>query len=225
MIVPGDKKYLDIVSHYENCLDRHGDTHLGVDWPNADDATRRYQVMLDVIRRPSPADAVSLLDLGCGAAHLLQHMHAAAVENVTYAGLDLSPRFVALARRKFPDNVFYCMDLLEAPDDGDASGGQGDGAGLPRFDYVIMNGVFTERRSLSFDEMLAYFKRLLKRVWSRATRGVAFNVMSKQVDWEREDLFHLPFDTLATFLTRELTRDFVIRNDYRLYEYTTYVYR
>src|SRR5260221_3771151 len=28
-----DKKYLAIVSHYESCLERHGDTHLGVDWP------------------------------------------------------------------------------------------------------------------------------------------------------------------------------------------------
>ncbi len=54
---------------------------------------------------------------------------------------------------------------------------------------------------------------------------MAFNVMSKHVDWEREDLFHLPFDTLAEFLKKELTRNFVFRNDYGLYEYTTYVYR
>jgi hypothetical protein len=38
-------------------------------------------------------------------------------------------------------------------------------------------------------------------------------------------LFHLPFDTLASFLTSELTRNFVFRNDYGLYEYTAYVYR
>jgi hypothetical protein len=48
--------------------------------------------------------------------------------------------------------------------------------------------------------------------------------MSKHVDWEREDLFHLPFDTLAAFLKQELSGNFVIRNDYGLYEYTTYVY-
>jgi len=45
------------------------------------------------------------------------------------------------------------------------------------------------------------------------------------VDWEREDLFHLSLDSLAGFLVKELGRDFVIRNDYGLYEYTTYVYR
>jgi hypothetical protein len=88
-----------------------------------------------------------------------------------------------------------------------------------------MNGVFTEKRELSFDEMLAYFKQLLKAVFNKTGIGLAFNVMSKQVDWEREDLFHLALDNLADFLTRELSRSFIIRNDYGLYEYTTYVYR
>jgi len=88
-----------------------------------------------------------------------------------------------------------------------------------------MNGVFTEKRGLSFDEMFSYFKELMKKVFSHAKIGIAFNVMSKHVDWERDDLFHLPFDTLASFLTREVSRNFVIRHDYRLYQYTTYVYR
>ncbi len=55
--------------------------------------------------------------------------------------------------------------------------------------------------------------------------GVAFNVMSKDVDWEREDLFHLPLNVLSNFLTKEVTRDFIIRYDYGLYEYTTYLYK
>src|SRR5205085_1407005 len=127
-----EKNYLSIVAHYEDCLARHGDTHLGVDWPNREDALKRY---------------------------------------------------------------------------------------------LVMNGVFTEKRELSFDEMLNYFKRLVARVFAHARIGVAFNVMSKQVDWERDDLFHLPLDTLAHFLTKELSRNFIIRNDYGLYEYTTYIYK
>lgn len=36
-------------------------------------------------------------------------------------------------------------------------------------------------------------------VVSKARRGLAFNVMSKQVDWERDDSFHLPMDVFASF--------------------------
>ena len=49
--------------------------------------------------------------------------------------------------------------------------------------------------------------------------------MTKHVDWERDDLFHLPFDTLAAVLKKEISRHFVISNDYGLYEYTVYVYK
>ena len=208
-----EKKYLDIVSHYESCLKRYGDTHLGVDWPKQEDVGKRYRVMLELIMQRSSGEIVSLLDFGCGAAHLYEYMLANGLENIEYAGLDLSEKFVELSRRKFPANEFYCADILES------------GAAIPRFDYILMNGVFTEKRGLSFDEMLVYFEHLLKKVWEKADRGLAFNVMSKHVDWEREDLFHLPFDTLAAFLTKELSRNFVFRNDYGLYEYTAYVYR
>jgi SAM-dependent methyltransferase len=154
-----------------------------------------------------------LLDFGCGASHLYEYMVAAGVTGIEYTGLDLSPKFVDLSRKKFPRNNYICADILEEPEC------------IPRCDYIVMNGVFTEKRGLTFDEMLAYFERSLSVVFAKAEMGVAFNVMSKHVDWERDDLFHLPFDTLASYLIASLTRNFVIRSDYGLYEYTTYVYR
>lgn len=220
-----DKSYLSIVSHYESCLERHGDTHLGVDWPKAEDVATRYRVMLDVIKPESLAAAaaqsdgggrkVSLLDFGCGASHLYEYLRAGEFEAVEYAGLDLSEKFVALSREKYPANEYFCLDVLD----------ERNAPALPAFDYIVMNGVFTEKKELSFDEMFAYFKRLLTKVYRSARVGVAFNVMTKHVDWERDDLFHLPFDALAAFLKQELTRNFVFRNDYGLYEYTTYIYR
>lgn len=208
------KNYQTIVSHYEECLEQHGDNHRGVDWPKKEDAEIRYQVMLDLIQLASPPAApVRLLDFGCGASHLWEYILARGIKNITYSGLDLSPKFVALSQSKFPANVYYCLDLLE------------ESVEIPTFDYIVLNGVFTEKRSLEFEEMFAYFKLLVKRVFARAEVGIAFNVMSKHVDWERDDLFHLPFDLLAGFLSNEVSRNFVFRNDYKLYEYTTYVYR
>ena len=60
---------------------------------------------------------------------------------------------------------------------------------------------------------------------SRARIGLAFNVMTWHVDWQRDDLFHLPCDTLLAFLKAEVSRHVVLRADYGLWEYTTYVYR
>jgi hypothetical protein len=140
-------------------------------------------------------------------------MMASGTTGVEYSGLDISQKFIDLSRDKFPSLEYYCGDLLN------------DDLDLPTFDYIVMNGVFTEKRELSFDEMFDYFKPMVTRAFDHAACGIAFNVMSSHVDWERDDLFHLPMDSLAEFLTKSLTRDFVIRNDYGLYEYTTYVYK
>ena len=210
-----DNMHGSIVAHYEDCLERHGDSHLGVDWPRPEDVEKRHAVMLDVVRpeRHSADKPARLLDFGCGLAHFQEFLQRRDIRHVHYSGLDLSPKFVARCRAKFPETTFYCLDLLDPS------------ATLPRFDYIVLNGVFTEKRDLTQDEMLDYFRSLSLRGLSHADIGIAFNVMSKQVDWERADLFHLPMDDMAQFVAADLTRHFVVRHDYGLYEYTTYVYR
>lgn len=206
-----ESRHRAIVAHYEACLAKFGDSHRGVDWPNERDADRRYRVMLDLVRECEPG--MTLLDFGCGASHLYPYLQNSPYSALAYHGLDASAAFCELSRKKYPHIPYYCLDVLSAP-------GQ-----LAEFDYVVMNGVFTEKCGLSFEEMLDYFERTLLAVFPKVRRGLAFNVMSSIVDWERDDLFHLPVDLLCGFLSRSLSRHFVIRNDYGLYEYTAYVYR
>jgi SAM-dependent methyltransferase len=206
-----EKKYAKIVAHYEDCLAQHGDNHRGVDWPKSEDVDTRYKVMLDVIRFNDNKGEVSLLDFGCGTAHLLEYIQKNGYQDIAYSGLDISRKFVDVAQRKFPENKFFCADILENPES------------IPNFDYIVMNGVFTEKRELTFGEMWSYFTEMVSTVYSKCDKGFAFNVMSKHVDWERDDLFHVSYDLLGDFLTKKLTRNHVIRNDYGLYEYTVYV--
>ena len=206
-----ERVYDRIVRYCEACLERHGDTHRGVDWPKQEYATTSYDVMIGVIREFG--ERVSMLDVGCGLSHLYERILARGIDSIDYAGVDLSERFLAQCRAKFPAVPYFHVDLLET------------GESLPSFDYVIMNGVFTEKVDISFDAMWDYMTRLVEKAYSLARKGIAFNVMSKQVDWERDDLFHVPFDLLADFLGKKISRNFVFRHDYGMYQYTAYVYR
>ncbi len=169
--------------------------------------------MLESIREK---ETVHLLDFGCGTGHLLEYMKEQEdfLSQIYYNGLDISEKYIEVAKQKFPDVNFYCLDVFE----------QGL-TSVGTIDYAILNGVFTEKRALSFEEMWDYFQRLVTLVFSSVEKGMAFNVMSKAVDWEREDLFHLSTDLLIDFLTKKLSRNFIIRNDYGLYEYTVYLYK
>jgi SAM-dependent methyltransferase len=208
------KVYAKIIEHYENCLDKHGDNHLGVDWPKLDDVDKRYKIMLDIIRfNEENDDLVSLLDFGCGTAHLLEYMNKNKYERILYSGLDISQKFVDVAKKKYQNISFYCIDILDSD------------VAIQNFDYIVMNGIFTEKRELSFDQMWDYFTKMLTNIYEKSNKGFAFNVMSKNVDWERDDLFHISYDLLGDFLCKNLTRNYIIRNDYGLYEYTVYVFK
>lgn len=207
-----NKKYHSIVEHYENCLAKHGDNHLGVDWPKEEDASKRYQVMLDILKpQNDEKNYITLLDFGCGTGHLYEFILKNKLDNIQYFGLDISEKFIHVAREKFPEITFFCGDILDME------------MNLPCFDYIVMNGVFTEKRDLSFEEMWTYFMMMIEQVYSLSKKGIAFNAMSKYVDWEREDLFHLPLDLMGSFLCEKISRDFIVRNDYGLYEYTVYI--
>lgn len=203
--------YRQISTCTEAYFVREGDSPLGMGWPNVPDAIRRYDVMLDVLRDTSKP--IRLLDFGCGTGHLYQHLQTRHDLQVEYHGIDLSDTFINVARQRHPEASFTCGDVLLNSDL------------LQTYDYAVINGVFTSRVKMSYDQMLDFVQNILKRVFGRVQVGMAFNAMSKHVDWERDDLFHLPLDTIASFACRELSRHFVIRNDYGLYEFTTYVYQ
>ena len=133
--------------------------------------------------------------------------------DVVYTGLDLSADALGHARRKHPATPFLQADVLV------------DDSVLGDYDYVLVNGVFHWRGDLSTDQMERYWRTLLATLYEHCRVGLAFNVMSHHVDWYREDLFHLPFDTMAEFVTKHLSRHLVIRADYGVYEYTAYLYR
>jgi hypothetical protein len=205
--------YRTIIDHYEKCLEAHGDSYLGVDWTRPEQVEIRYQAMLDVIRHRDASEGMcTLLDFGCGCSHLYEYILKKDIKNISYSGHDISNKFIALSSAKFPHLPFYAGDILS------------EGNIFPEFDYIVMNGVFTEKRELTFEEMFRYFKGMIRAVFPKVRKGLAFNAMSKHVDWERDDLFHLPFDVLVPFLRSDISRHFVIRNDYGLHEYTVYVF-
>lgn len=207
-----EKKYMSIVEACEGDLELFGDTFEGQGWTKKPEyADRRYKIMLEGIRPDGPGP-IKLLDFGCGTSRLYEYILEQKIDTIEYSGLDISEKYLSVSRKKFPNITYYQMDVL----DGDA--------GLPQFDFIVLNGVFNSKCEQTQEEMLDYYQTVVRRMFRKARLGIAFNVMSKQVEWERDDLFHLPFDTLAGFLVQHVSRDFVIRHDYGLYEYTTYVY-
>ena len=207
-----DRYFKDLVEGSESVLHSHGSSSPdGVGW-NRDDAEARYRVMLEMIR--DYEKPVSLLDFGCGLSHFYDYIRAQGLHNLHYSGLDVSAGFLAASRNRFPDVQYFDIDVLaESPLE------------LPMFDYVVMNGITHWRGARGQDEMFDYLTTLVSRLFTVTRVGLAFNVITKQVEWERDELFHVPIDPLLSFLSRNVSRHVVIRHDYGLFEYSVYLYR
>jgi SAM-dependent methyltransferase len=203
-------------SNSRNCetsyLSVYGDSAKGACYRSEKEARRQYALMLKVIRERN--EPMTLLDFGCGPAHLYDYIQSLPdVGPIRYTGLDLSAAYIDVARRRLPKADLLLMNVLESD------------AGLQDFDYVIANQIFNCRGPIPLKEWKEYWRELVTVLFRHTRLGLAFDVMSKIVDWERDDLFHLSLDEMAEFVGRSLSRHFIVRHDYGKYHYTVFVYR
>ncbi len=196
-------EYKKIVEHYEKCYEQFGDTPKGVDWTKEEQVDLRYQTMLELInfreKSFNISKEVSLLDYGCGLSHLFEYIQNNHINYIDYTGLEISNKFFNESKKKFPMINYILGDILRDKN-----------LLQTKYDYIVMNGVFTEKRDLVYIDMFEYFEKMITRIYSYCNKGIAFNVMSKQVDWEIDTLFHVPMDDMANFLTKKISRNFII---------------
>lgn len=203
-----------LAAHYEQCLAKHGPCPQGMDWPNGSDLAKRFSIMLQVLPVNSETP-VRLLDLGCGIGLLLDYFETVEpqrFQQIDYTGIDISAHMIACAKQRWPAYHFIQHNILESASDESP------------YDYLIMNGVLTEKQHLSQTQMETQALRLIETAFRLTKKALVFNVMSPCVDWRRADLFHWDLDAMMQNVTRHLTRHVTVRHDYGLYEYTVYLY-
>ncbi|MGI8957840.1 MAG: methyltransferase domain-containing protein [Chthoniobacterales bacterium] len=212
---PPGRPYKSLITLVEKYFTAHGDSHEGLGYPKPDGFHERYRVFLDVMKlRPEGEKPIKLLDVGCATGVVLDEIKSLGLEGISYRGVDLSSLMIEKARQKHPEADFVLGDPFDLKE-----------VWADQPDYVILGGLFQCRLQMSQEEMTDYMVRMLRLAFTNCRRGMVFNVMSVHVDWQREDLFHVPFDQMADLLQANLNRNYVFRADYGLYEYAVYIYK
>jgi len=194
-----------LVKHYEECYLKHGDCAKGVDWPDKESAEARYRVMYEIIKYDprQPQHIPGYLDYGCGLGHFWTWLSEQKVL-CGYVGYDLSKLFIEECKKKYANKFWYTKNP-------------------PKMDYVIMNGVFTER-DVSEKTAWYHMEKEIYKAWHLCNHGLAFNTMNELTDKNRRDLFRVNLNRVTSIVTN-MSDCYIVRNDYLKYERTIYVYK
>jgi SAM-dependent methyltransferase len=201
MLEPREKAAL--LKRYSDRLARYGPTSEALGWTKPKQRLR-YRVLLDYWLSSFAPQPLRVLDFGCGFGDLFGYARERAIP-LDYTGLDINPDLVRVARDKYPDGRFLCLDLSEEPLD-------------ERFDIVLSAGVHNHRMSNNRDFTERSFE-----VFDRySVIGFAVDFLSTRANFRHEQSFYsAPEDILA--LALRYSRRTLLRHDYMPFEFTVFV--
>ncbi|AKG91245.1 Methyltransferase domain [Geoglobus ahangari] len=179
-------------------------------WKGKDKVWLRFKILTEI----DNLNGGKILDFGCGNALLMDYL----LENnviCEYHGWDISKKMIEIGKNRHPNANFKVVDILNE--------------NLEHykdfFDYVLVSGVFHIKVDSDPNVHNAWIKEILLRLWSLCKKGIAVNFLTEYVDWEDDDLYYCSISDIVSFCVSNLSRWFVIRHDYPLWEFTLYIYK
>ena len=211
--MPNETISKNLKKHHLHLFEMHGHKPEGVDWGiNPVDHRLRLEKMLAVTELGiSKHIRPSILDVGCGYGSLLELIDERGMR-LDYHGIDLCDSMIKTGQTKYPYAHWIEGDILKLE--------------LPhRYDYVVCNGILTQKLNATIREFDEFTKAIISRMFELCDIGIAFNLMTTHVNFMVPNLFYRnPVEMLAWWMT-ELTPRVRLDQSFPLFDYTLYLYR
>ena len=194
-----------IKRQYREAYLRHGRSPSAVLCPKGRQSLR-YAALL---ARSDPTGR-SLLDFGCGLAHLCDFLDEQGIE-CQYTGVDFVQEFIDDNTVRFPNRKFVQLD--------DFSQLKGD------YDIVLASGVFNIKYVVDENENRRLVEGYLKQLFSRARHVLSVDFMTMHVDFSREEAYHPDPAQMLQFAIENIGRRVVLDHSYLPYEFCLTIFR
>jgi hypothetical protein len=173
----------------------------------------RFSRLLNPIFEQERSNRFSIHDVGFGLAALYRYLcNNFDSESFDYSGSEILDSYVNDALEMFPHLSLYCRDINEEQS-------------LEKYDWIILSGVFHQRRKVDEYSWNSYFEATLRSSFEMCSKGIAFNIPTSFVDYRLENIFYPDFGKTISFVASNLSRFFQIQHNYPLFESTVHVMR
>jgi len=196
-----DKK--ELIERYTERYKKHGGVVRALGSGTDEHQTIRYRVISEI----ADLGGNRVLDVGCGFGGFIDYARHFG-QPMQYTGIDIVPALLEEARRRHPEEEFFEMDILEAPDD-------------LEFDYIVSSQAFNNK--FTYSDNWEVMKHVLGKCYRLAKKGVAIDMMSSYVDFKEDRLYYFHPGKVFEFC-KTLTKRVTLRHDYPLFEFCVYMY-
>ena len=206
------------IEYYERLLAEHGENYKALDWNSLESQRLRYKIFKEIFIYGKKASGISVLDVGCGFGDLYGFFKAEGLlgrNRINYTGYDISPKLLAVARKKYSDAKFELTDILE-------------NRYVPKHDYIFCSGIFNIQTSEK-NEQLDFVKEMIFRMYDLCNCGVAANFLSEGAmpvsnleNLNSGSYFYFKPEEIMSFCRFVCTR-FIMRHDYHPGDFTVYL--
>jgi SAM-dependent methyltransferase len=196
-----------VKSYFADKLNAHGATHRGVDYNSTESQEARFFQLLKVI---DARQKYSLLDFGCGYGGMYDYLVRLG-HDVHYVGYDIAEPMIVKGRELHPNNpdCWFTRDLEE----------------VPILDYAVVSGTFNMKLDADSNSWTQIILEALNQTNAHASKGFAFNMLTRYSDAERmrPDLYYGDPCFFFDHCKRNFSRNVALLHDYDLYDFTILV--
>ena len=191
-----------MLRRYDERLAKYGDDIRTLGSGTEERRRLRFQVLREIGITPGCA----VLDVGCGFGDFFGYLSGEGVA-VDYRGIDINPRLLEIAQRKYPQARFIAGEFAQH--------------NVEPVDFVVASGTFN--LAMRTIDNYEYVRRALDKAMAVARRGVAMDFQTSYVDFKRDDVFYYQPERLLS-IAKTLTKRVALRHDYPLYEFCLYLF-
>ena len=196
-----------VKNYFTEKLNEHGATHRGVDYNSTESQEARFFQLLKVM---DTSVKYSLLDFGSGYGGMYDYLVRLG-HNVHYVGYDIAEPMIVKGRELHPNNLdcWFTGKIEE----------------VPVVDYAVVSGTFNMKLDTDFDAWTEIVLEALNQMNAHASKGIAFNMLTKYSDADRmrPDLYYADPCFFFDYCKRNFSRNVALLHDYNLYDFTILV--
>lgn len=203
--------------YYANSFAKYNAKPEGASWgSDIERVNLRWKMILSVMEHDPEGriEKPTVLDVGCSYGGMLEYAKTHGI-CLNYSGIDIVKESIESACCMHQDASFYCGDIL-------------NDEVLPQnavYDYVVSCGTFAIKGSVSHRAYYSYWKKIIKIMFSKCRRGIAFNVFPTSVNIFHENAFYVNSLELLAFCSDSLSDKVLLNNATKLFDTFVFVYK